>query len=72
MNDLAQTLIRSILKIGSGILVARGLMRQDQVETIIAGLLSLVGVIWGVMHRTPKNTPKGETKTPCQCKNPSP
>lgn len=53
MNDITQTLIRSLLKVGAGMLVAQGLIGDTHVETIVGGLMALIGVIWGVMHRSP-------------------
>ncbi len=51
MNDTTQTLVRSLLKIGGGYLVAKGIADKSDVEALGAGLLALVAVIWGVYHR---------------------
>lgn len=51
MNDTQQTLLRSVLKIGAGYLVARGLADESTAELIAAGLAALIGVMWGVAHR---------------------
>jgi hypothetical protein len=48
-----QTLIRSILKIGAGFLVAKGFADDSTAEIIVAGLAALIGVLWGVFHRAP-------------------
>ncbi len=53
MNPILQTLIRSILKTLGGYFIAKGLLDQDNAETISAGLAALIGVVWGVMHRAP-------------------
>lgn len=47
-----QTLIRSILKIGGGALLTKGLADESTLETIIAGLTALIGVVWGIYHRS--------------------
>jgi len=47
-----QTLIRSILKIGGGALIAKGITDESTAETIIAGLVALIGIIWGLVHRS--------------------
>lgn len=52
MNDTMQTLLRSILKIGGGYLVAKGYVDQSNAEIIIAGLAALVAVVWGILHRS--------------------
>jgi hypothetical protein len=52
MNNSTQTLIRSLFKILAGYLAAKGLASDDQVETISAGFLGLVAIIWGLVHRT--------------------
>lgn len=52
MNDTIQTLVRALLKIGGGYFVAKGFASDTTWETVTAGVLALVGVIWGVMHRT--------------------
>jgi hypothetical protein len=54
MNDTTQTLIRAILKVGGGYLVAKGITDDSHVEQAIAAILTLAGIIWGVIHRTPK------------------
>lgn len=54
MNDTTQTLVRSFLKIGAGMLVAKGLTDNNHAEEIAAGIFGLFAVIWGLLHRTPK------------------
>jgi uncharacterized low-complexity protein len=51
MNDLTQTLLRSLLKIGAGALVAKGVVDDSQAEQLIAIGIALAGVLWGVFHR---------------------
>src|SRR5437899_436396 len=53
MNDITQTLLRSILKIGAGAAIAHGLVSETESETVIAALIALIGVVWGLLHRAP-------------------
>lgn len=53
MNDTTQTLLRSVLKIGAGALISRGLINGNEAEALIAAVAGLIAVVWGVMHRTP-------------------
>jgi len=52
MNDTLQTLIRAALKYGAGYLTAKGLADENTTQVIGAGMFALIGVVWGVMHRT--------------------
>ena len=52
MNDIQQTLVRSLLKIGAGALVAHGYANQSQTEQITAAFVGLLSVLWGVFHRS--------------------
>lgn len=51
MNPLAQTLLRALLKVGGGALVAKGITDESTLEVIIAGVLALAGVVWGIVQR---------------------
>lgn len=53
--DTLQTLIRSVLKIGGGALIANGYGNDTQIEELIGGILALIGIIWGVLHRKPSD-----------------
>lgn len=57
-----QTLVRSLLKIGAGYLVAKGFADESTTEIIIAGVMALIGVVWGLIHRNPP--PSGPTPIP--------
>ena len=52
MTDSTQSIIRSILKIGAGSLIAKGIMDDSTATIIISGILALIGVVWGVFHRS--------------------
>lgn len=54
---MKQTLIRSVLKIGAGVLVAKGLTDESTAEVIIAGLTALISILWGVIDRGGKIPP---------------
>jgi hypothetical protein len=61
MNDLTQTLLRSVLKIGAGYAIAKGLISDSEAETVTASVVAILGVLWGVLHRSktvPPVTPK--------------
>lgn len=60
MNDTTQTLIRAILKAGGGFLLAKGLASESQVMELTAGLSVLIGIVWGVFHRS-NGTPAAGT-----------
>lgn len=47
-----QSLIRAVLKIGAGYFIAKGYTDESTGEIIIAGLVALISVIWGVLHRS--------------------
>jgi hypothetical protein len=55
MNDTTQTLIRSVLKVGGGFLVAKGIADDSQAELLTAGAIALIAVIWGYVHRGKKS-----------------
>lgn len=57
--DALQTLLRAVLKIGGGFLLAKGLADENTVETITAGALALAAVVWGVLHRSPSGKGPG-------------
>lgn len=52
MNDTTQTLVRSVLKVGGGFLVAKGIADDSQVELLTAGALALIAIVWGYVHRS--------------------
>ncbi len=54
---MKQTLIRSVLKIGAGVLVAKGFTDDSTAEVIVAGLTALLSVLWGVFDRAGKVPP---------------
>jgi drug/metabolite transporter superfamily protein YnfA len=49
MNATMQSLIRAVLKVGGGYLVAKGLADESTAEVIVAGLVALIGVVWGAV-----------------------
>ncbi len=53
MNDITQTLLRSVLKVAGGYAEAKGLTDESTSQTIIGALVALAGIFWGVLHRTP-------------------
>ena len=55
MNDQTQTLIRAVLKIGGGYMVAKGIADQNTATLLTASAASLIGVVWGLYHRSGGN-----------------
>jgi len=49
--DSVQSLLRGILKIGGGYLLAKALADGNTAEAVIAGAVALVAIVWGVRHR---------------------
>jgi len=41
-------IVRHILTFGSGIVVAKGLLDEATAQSIIGGVLGLIGIIWSV------------------------
>lgn len=40
------------MKLGAGALISRGLINGNEAEALIAALLGVAAVAWGVFHRT--------------------
>jgi hypothetical protein len=57
MNESTLSLIRAVLKIGGGYLIAKNLASGNDVDAIISGILALVGVIWGMYAKKPAPVP---------------
>ena len=51
MTDTQQTLLRSVLKLGAGALVAHGLTDESGAQMIVGGIIAIIGVVWGLCHR---------------------
>lgn len=50
MKEAIGTMIRAVLKIGGGALVAKGIADEGQVEAVIGAIVTIVGVIWGIVE----------------------
>jgi hypothetical protein len=50
MNWLVSFIIRCVLKVGGGYLVAKGIANDAQVQEIVGGLATLAGVLWTYLH----------------------
>lgn len=50
---LVQSLARAVLKIGGGFFIARGLADESAVEAVAAGVVALLGILWGLRRRAP-------------------
>lgn len=63
MNPIYQTLLRSVVKLLAGALVAKGLADESTAETVTAGIIAVAGVVWGVLHRkAPAASQSGESQ----------
>lgn len=51
MNDTIQTLVRTVLKVGAGYLVSKGIVDESGSEILIASVIGIVGVVWGILHK---------------------
>lgn len=65
MTPTTETILRAVLKIGAGILVTKGYADDSTAEVIVAGLMALYGVFWGIVaaRSTLQNNPQA-TPTP--------
>ena len=50
MNDQTASFLRTVLKVGGAIAVQKGITDSATAETIIGGILALIGVVWSVWH----------------------
>lgn len=48
MNETTSTIIRSILKVGGGFLVAKGLASESVTADLIGALVTIIGFVWGI------------------------
>jgi hypothetical protein len=49
MNETYQSILRSVLKVGAGVLVTKGITDSAGAETIVGSLLGLISVAWGII-----------------------
>ena len=54
------TLIRAILKVGGTALTSKGLVDDGTIETAIGAIITLWGIVWGIMEAK-KQKEKNET-----------
>lgn len=55
--DMIMSLVRHLMTFGGGFLVSRGLLDAASLETVIAAVVSLVGVGWGIFNKKPAIEP---------------
>ena len=48
-------IVRHVLTFGSGIAVAKGLIDEAAAQTIIGGVLGIIGIIWSVDSKRVKH-----------------
>lgn len=47
--NTAQQFVRILLQFGAGLMVNNGLITADMQQTLIGGLMSLIGVAWWII-----------------------
>lgn len=47
--NTAQQFVRILLQFGAGLMVNNGLITADMQQTLIGGLMSLIGVAWWIL-----------------------
>ena len=50
-KEMILGIIRHALTTGGGALVANGTLGQDDVTSIVGGLIALVGVVWSIFNK---------------------
>jgi hypothetical protein len=64
MNDITQTLLRSICKAAAGWAMSKGFLDHDSGEGIVGAVMLIISVAWGIAHHksygTPSNQPGGK------------
>jgi len=58
MNEKIQSTLRAVLKVLGTVLVTKGIMQEGQIEPVIGAVLTLVGVVWGIMSAHKKDAEK--------------
>lgn len=51
MKDSILSIIRHLLTFGGGYVAAQGWATQDELTTGISALITLIGVIWGIVDK---------------------
>lgn len=49
MNETYQSIIRSVLKVGCGVLITKGITDEAGASTIVGSLSGLISVVWGII-----------------------
>ena len=49
MNETYQSILRSVLKVGAGVLVTKGITDSAGAETIVGSIIGLISVVWGIL-----------------------
>lgn len=58
------TLIRALLKFGGGILISKGVLDDATFAEISGALMTLFGVVWGILAARQANAAKAQTTAP--------
>lgn len=49
MNETVSSIIRAVLKVGGGFLVAKGLATDTAIAEVSGALVAIVGFVWGLI-----------------------
>lgn len=49
MNETTASIIRAVLKVGGGFLVARGLATETVMVDVAGAVVTLIGFVWGIV-----------------------
>jgi hypothetical protein len=52
-KDQVLSIVRSVLKVGAGVLVTKGIVDDAGAETIVGAIIGIAGILWGCLHRKP-------------------
>ena len=61
MNEGIGTLIRAALKVVGGAVVAKGYGDEAAVEAIVGAVMTVVGIVWGIVAAKKAATARQET-----------
>lgn len=66
MKNTILSLIRHALTFGGGFLVAKGLVSETTLGTLVPSVLTAIGAIWGAYDEWKAEHPKGGLQLPSQ------
>jgi len=49
MKDTILSIIRHALTFGGGFIASKGILSEDTTQSVVAGLVTFIGLIWGAV-----------------------